>query len=231
MPELRNDLLRFEHLTANATMTAFRLAIFRTRRRYGGICYNSMTAYLVKYGAANSTSLRRYARRGRSGGMTVRRNALCTFLIATTARRSLHAFFRASRSLCLHILSPIMPQSGNYFLRRDNRVAPRTMAAFRLTCHCTRRRNCRIRYRTMTEGRDCLRRRRTAARASCRLRARRRACRRFGRRIAAIVMAQRRRLIAGIAVTAAAAIMVCIAARGTRRAVIRCAHVMSQSGR
>ena len=154
MPELRNDLLRLENLAANAAMTAFRLSVFRTRRGNGGIGHNIMTARLVKHDAANGTSLRRYARRGRSGGMTVRRNALCTFLIATTARRSLHAFFRASRGLSLNIFAPIMPQSGNFFLRRDNRIASRTMAAFRLACHCTRRRNCRVRYRAVPKRRD-----------------------------------------------------------------------------
>ena len=190
MPELRNDLLRLENLTANTAMDAFRLAVFRTRCRNGGIGHNDMTACLVKYNTANRTSLRRYTRRGRTGRMTVRRNALCTFLIATTARRSLHAFSRASRGLRLHVLAPIMPQNGNFFLRRDNRVTPRTMAAFRKACRCTRRRNCRIRYRTMIEGRDCPRRRRAAARALCRLRTRCCASRGFCLRITAVVMAE-----------------------------------------
>ena len=100
------------------------------------------------------------------------------------------------------------------------------MTALSLACRCASCLDCRIRHRAVTKRRNRPRRRGAAARASCRLRARRRACRRFGRRIASIVMAQRRRLIAGIAVTAAAAIMVCIAATCTSRAVCRRPHIM-----
>lgn len=120
MPKLRNDLLRFEHLTTNTAMTAFRRTVFRTRRRYGGICYNSMTACLVKYGAANGTSLRRYASRRRTGRMTFRRNALRPFLVAATARRSLYAFFRAGGRRRLHVLTPIMAERGHRLLRRND---------------------------------------------------------------------------------------------------------------
>ena len=95
------------------------------------------------------------------------------------------------------------------------------MTALSLACRCASCLDCRIRYRAVTKRRDRPRRRGAAARASCRLRARRRTGRRLGRRITAVAMAQRRRLIAGIAVTAAAAVVVCISARGTRRAVSR----------
>ena len=44
-------------------------------------------------------------------------------------------------------------------------------------------------------------------------------------------MTEGRRVVRGIAVTAAAAVVVCIAARGTRRAVIRCAHVVTECRR
>ena len=231
MPELRNDLLRFEYLTTNAAMTALRLAIFRTRCRYGGICYNSMAACLVKYDAANGTSLRRYASRRRTGRMTFRRNTLRAFFVAAGTRRSLYAFFRAGGRRRLHILTPNMAERGHRLLRLEHRSAAGAVTALRLACRRTRCSNRRIRHRAVTQRRKRPRRRGTAARASCRLRARRRACRRFGRRIAAIVMAQRRRLIAGIAVTAAAAIMVCIAARGTRRTVGRRPHTVPQCRR
>ena len=120
MPELRNDLLLFEYLTTNAAMTALRLAIFRTRCRYGGICYNSMAACLVKYDAANGTSLRRYASRRRTGRMTFRRNALRAFFVAAGTRRSLYAFFRAGGRRRLHVLTPIMAERGHRLLRRND---------------------------------------------------------------------------------------------------------------
>ena len=188
MPELRNDLLRFEHLAANAAMTAFRLTIFRTRCRYGGICYNSMAACLVKYDAANGTSLRRYASRRRTGRMTFRRNTLRAFFVAAGTRRSLYAFFRAGGSFRLRVFTPNMAERGHRLLRLDDSITAAAMNAFGFPRRRTRRRNCRIRHRAVPQRRKRPRRRGAAARASCRLRARRRTRRRFGRRITAVVM-------------------------------------------
>ena len=188
MPKLRNDLLRFEHLTTNTAMTAFRRTVFRTRCRYGGICYNSMAACLVKYGAANGTSLRRYASRRRTRRMTFRHNTLRAFLIAAATRRSLYAFFRTRGCCRLHVLTPIMAERGHRLLRLDDGVTAAAMNAFGFPRRRTRRRNCRIRHRAVPQRRKRPRRRGAAARASCRLRARRRTRRRFGRRITAVVM-------------------------------------------
>ena len=188
MPELRNDLLRFEHLTTNTAMTAFRRTVFRTRCRYGGICYNSMAACHVKYDAANGTSLRRYASRRRTGRMTFRRNTLRAFFVATGTRRSLYAFFRAGGGFRLRVFTPNMAERGNRLLRLDDGVTAAAMNAFGFPRRRTRRRNCRIRHRAVPQRRKRPRRRGAAARASCRLRARRRTRRQFGRRITAVVM-------------------------------------------
>ena len=188
MPELRNDLLRLENLTANAAMTAFRLTIFRTRRGNSGGGHDGMTTRLIKYSSANGTSLRRYTSRRRTGRMTFRRNALRAFFVAATTRRSLYAFFRTGGSLRLHILTPIMTESGHRLLRLDDSITAAAMNAFGFPRRRTRRRNCRIRHRAVPQRRKRPRRRGAAARASCRLRARRRTRRRFGRRITAVVM-------------------------------------------
>lgn len=221
MAKLRNDLLRFEHLTTNTAMTAFRLTIFRTRCRYGGICYNSMAACLVKYGAANGTSLRRYASRRRTGRMTFRRNTLRAFFVAAGTRRRLYAFFRAGGRRRLHVLTPNMAENRYRLLRLEHRSAAGAMAALRLACRRAGRSDCRIRYRAVAQRRERPRCRRVAARALGRLRTRRRTGRGFRLRITAPVMTQRGRLVRRIAVTATAAIMVCITARGARRAVSR----------
>lgn len=154
MPELRNDLLRLENLAANAAMTAFRLTIFRTRRGNSGGGHDGMTTRLIKYSSANGTSLRRYTSRRRTGRMTFRRNALRAFFVAATTRRSLYAFFRTGGSLRLHILTPIMTESGHRLLRCNDRCAAGAMTARGLAYRRTRCSNRRIRYRAVTQRRE-----------------------------------------------------------------------------
>ena len=103
--------------------------------------------------------------------MTLCGNALRTFFITAGTRRSLYAFFRTSRSLYLHILTPIMPEGGNFLLRFNERVTARAMTAFGFP-----RSRTRCRYRLiddfyMAESFDIPRLRFPAARAFRRLNA------------------------------------------------------------
>ena len=113
---------------------------------------------------ANRANLVFRTRRTRTKRMTVRRNALCTFLVTTGTRRSLYAFFRAGRSFRLNIFTPIMPESRDDFLHRQHFTAPGAMRAFGFPRRRTRCGNGLIRYLDMAESFDIPRLRFPAAR-------------------------------------------------------------------
>ena len=107
-------------------------AAYRTslRRRTGRGGAGNMTACSGNHFSANRTYLIFRTRCIGAKRMTLCGNALRTFFITAGTRRSLYAFFRTSRSLCLHILTPIMPEGGNFLLRLDDRVTAAAMDAF-----------------------------------------------------------------------------------------------------
>lgn len=114
----------------------------RTSRRRTG----NMTLCRRDDGAAHRTNLIFRTRCISAKRMTLCGNALRTFFITAAARRSLYAFFRTSRSLCLHILTPIMPEGGNFLLRFNDHVTATAMDAFGFP-----RRSTRCRYRLIDD--------------------------------------------------------------------------------
>ena len=141
------------------------------RSRTGSRRAGDMTARGGNNFTANRANLVFRTRRVGTKRMTVRRNALCTFLIASAARRSLYAFFCTSRGSRLHVLAPIMTEGGNFFLRFDDGVTTAAMDAFGFPRSRTRRRDCRILHLDMTESFDIPRLRFPAACAFRRLNA------------------------------------------------------------
>ena len=243
MPRRGDLLLRRQYGVAAGAMAALRLAGCGASRRLGRIRHGIVPEGRRKLSIADSASLSGRAGRRRAGRMTLSGSKLYATSGAglsgrTCGRRTgrmargcdllVCRIIASTRRHLRLVLNQIMAERGHCLLRCNDRSAAGAMAALRLACRRACCRDRRIRHRAVPQRRDRPRRRGATARASCRLRTRRRTSRGFGRRIAAIVMAQRRRLIARIAVAAAAAIMIGIAARGARCAVIRCAHIVAQ---
>ena len=176
MPEGRNKLR-----TADRT---------NLRSRTGSRRAGDMTARGGNNFTANRANLVFRTRRVGTKRMTVRGNALCTFLIASAARRSLYAFFCTSRGSRLHVLAPIMTEGGNFFLRFDDGVTTAAMDAFGFPRSRTRRRYRLIDDLDMSESIDIPRLRFPAARAFGRLDTLFRASRRFRLRIFAPIMTE-----------------------------------------
>ena len=175
---------------------------------------------------ANRTNLVFRARCIGAKRMTLCGNALRTFFITAGTRRSLYAFFRTSRSLCLHILTPIMPEGGNFLLRLDDRVTAAAMDAFGFPRSRTRCRYHLIDDFYMAESFDIPRLRFPAARAFRRLNAFLRTGRSLRLRIITPIMSEGRDFLLHLddSVTAAAMDAFGFPRRSTRRRNCRILH-------
>ena len=116
MPEGRSKLRAADRTNLRSSTSSSRAGDMTARGR------NNFTA--------NRANLVFHTRRTRTKRMTVRRNALCTFLVTTGTRRSLYAFFRARGRRRLHVFAPIMTESGNFLLRFNDGVTTAAMDAF-----------------------------------------------------------------------------------------------------
>ena len=126
MAESGNFFLRFDDGVTTAAMDAFGFSRSRTRCRYRLVDDLDMTE------SFDFPRLR---------------------FPAARAFRRLDAFFRASRRFRLRVCIPIMPESGNFLLCLDDRIAAAAMRAIRQTRLRTRRGNGRIGHGIVTQCR------------------------------------------------------------------------------
>ena len=161
MPEGGNFLLRLDDRVTAAAMDAFGFPRSRTRCRY---------RLIDDFYMAESFDIPRLR------------------FPAARAFRRLNAFLRTGRSLRLRIITPIMSEGGDLFLRFDDGVTAAAMDAFCFPRSRTRCSDCRVFHLNVVESFDFPRLRFSAARAFGRLNAFLRTSRRFRLRVCTPIM-------------------------------------------